>query len=106
VALDWNDIDRRIGMLMVRHGKGDKFRTVPIGEVALDRWRRLSRRRESGHPVFLNFRDRDRLTTRGAQLIVKFRAALAGISTPVTPHTFRHSFATHSAGASHCLNGA
>jgi site-specific recombinase XerD len=98
VALDWNDIDRRTGMLMVRRGKGDKFRLVPITEVALDaldRWRRLSRRRDSGHPVFLNFRDCGRLTTRGAQLIVKSRATLAGVSTPVTPHTFRHSFATH-----------
>jgi len=101
VALDWSDIDRDTGMLMVRHGKGDKWRTVPIGEPALDaldRWRRLAPRNGSREAaIFLNFRDRDghRLTARGAQLIVKDRAARAGIRTRVTPHVFRHSFATH-----------
>ena len=62
---------------------------------ALDQWRDVAPRGGSRKAVFLNFRDGQRLTSRGAQLVVKDRAILAGISTPVTPHTFRHSFATH-----------
>jgi site-specific recombinase XerD len=98
VALNWSDIDREVDLVQVRHGKGDKFRLVPIGEVALDalgRWRLLSIRPNSDQAIFLNFRDGKRLTTRGAQLIVKARAKRAGMMNPVTPHTLRHSFATH-----------
>src|SRR5271163_843322 len=42
VALNWSDIDAEMAMVRILHGKGDKFRLVPIGEVALDaldRWR-------------------------------------------------------------------
>jgi site-specific recombinase XerD len=69
-----------------------------IGEVALDaldRWRRLTRSDGSSQPVFINFRGGRRLTSRGLQLMVKQRARRNDIRTQVTPHTFRHSFATH-----------
>jgi site-specific recombinase XerD len=98
VALNWGDVDRESDMVTIHHGKGDKFRVVPIGEVALDaleRWRALAPRGGSNRAIFLNFRDGQRLTSRGAQVAVKGRAAKAGIQTPVTPHTFRHTFATH-----------
>ena len=36
VGLDWRDIDDELGMVMVRAGKGNKDRLVPIGEPALD----------------------------------------------------------------------
>jgi integrase/recombinase XerC len=32
VALNWADIDREVAMVLIRHGKGDKWRSVPIGE--------------------------------------------------------------------------
>jgi site-specific recombinase XerD len=98
VALNWDDIDRETGMLIVRHGKGDKARLIPVGEpavYALDRWHELAPRAGSLKAVFLNFRDGQRLTSRGAQMIVKYRALQSGIATPVTPHVFRHSFVTH-----------
>ena len=98
VALNWSDIDRETGMLMVRHGKGNKARLIPVGEpaiYALDRWRQLAPRGGSRKAIFLNFRDGQRLTSRGAQLIVKEQAAQGGIQSRVTPHVFRHSFATH-----------
>ena len=98
VALNWSDIDAEMAMVRILHGKGNKFRLVPIGEVALDaldRWRRLTRSSGSSQPVFINFRGGRRLTSRGLQLIVKQRAARNGIRTRVTPHVFRHSFATH-----------
>jgi len=78
VALNWSDIDAEMAMVRILHGKGDKFRLVPIGEVALDaldRWRRLTRSNGSSQPVFINFRGGRRLTSRGLQLMVKQRAA-------------------------------
>jgi site-specific recombinase XerD len=58
VALDWTDIDAEMAMVRILHGKGDKFRLVPIGEVALDaldRWRRLTRSGGSDQAVFINW---------------------------------------------------
>jgi site-specific recombinase XerD len=98
VAPNWGDVDRESDVVTIHHGKGNKFRVVPIGEVALaalDRWLALAPRGGSNRAIFLNFRDGQRLTSRGAQVAVKGRAAKAGIQTLVTPHTFRHSFATH-----------
>lgn len=56
-------------MVTIHHGKSDKFRVVPIGEVALDaldRWRALAPRGGSNKAIFLNFRDGQRLTPEGA----------------------------------------
>jgi integrase/recombinase XerC len=66
----------RSGSVQVRHGRGDKFRLVPIGEVALDAlncWRCLTRSEGSREPFFINFRGGRRLTSRGLQLMVKQR---------------------------------
>jgi integrase/recombinase XerD len=87
-------------------GKGDRERLVPIGEVALDWLRRyLAEVRPTwlsiahvapvrGGPVFLTERGR-RLGRQGAWSLVKRAAAAAGLDDRVSPHTFRHSFATH-----------
>jgi len=59
VARNWSDIDAEMAMVQIRHGKGDKFCLVPIGEVALDaldRWHRLTRSNGSSQPIFINFR--------------------------------------------------
>jgi site-specific recombinase XerC len=56
-------------VVTIHHGKSDKFRVVPIGEVALDaldRWRALAPRGGSNKAIFLNFRDGQRLTPEGA----------------------------------------
>ncbi|MFO7768707.1 MAG: site-specific tyrosine recombinase XerD [bacterium] len=83
-------------------GKGDKERLVPLGDVALRytrEWIEGPRRRLlEGAPVtdvvFLNNRGRP-LSRMGFWKIVKKYVDLAGISRHVTPHTLRHSFATH-----------
>ena len=79
-------------------GKGDKERIVPIGEVASDALAEYldERPREfSGcEYVFIN-RYGDRLSRVSAFKTVKRAATLAGIKKEVSPHTFRHSFATH-----------
>jgi integrase/recombinase XerC len=97
-GLDWRDIDIDIGMAMVRQGKGNKDRLVPLGEPALDallKWRAAMPVAWSlDSPVFLNLRG-TRLTPRSVQNIVARRLMIAGIDTPLTPHGLRHCFATH-----------
>ena len=87
-------------------GKGDRERLVPVGEPALDAvraWLRGPRRDllaahhvapVRGGPLFLG-RSGRRLARQQAWSIVKRAAAAAGLSGRVSPHTLRHSFATH-----------
>jgi integrase/recombinase XerC len=98
VGLNWRDIDEELGMVMVRSGKGNKDRLVPLGEPALDAlltWRRaMPIAWEPNGPVIVNLRG-GRLTTRSVELILQRRIAAAGIGAGITPHGLRHSFATH-----------
>jgi integrase/recombinase XerD len=87
-------------------GKGDRERLVPVGEVALDAvraWLRGPRdallathhvQPARGGPLLLG-RSGRRLARQQAWAIVKRAAAAAGLSDRVSPHTLRHSFATH-----------
>lgn len=84
-------------------GKGDKERIVPIGEEAVKHIRlylegvrqtMLNIHKDHANYVFLNRRGK-KLTRVMVFLIIKDIAALAGIEKNVSPHTFRHSFATH-----------
>ena len=87
-------------------GKGDKERLVPVGDVALDwvgRWMAGPRATllalghvapARGGPLFLGDRGR-RLARQQAWAAVKRAAARAGLAERVSPHTLRHSFATH-----------
>lgn len=82
-------------------GKGDKERLLPLHErarEALDAYLKLGRvkllRSQDEKTLFLNHHGRT-LTRQGLWLIIKEYAAAAGIENEVTPHTLRHSFATH-----------
>ena len=79
-------------------GKGDKERLVPIGEAASDALVRYLEERpaemSSCEYVFTN-RYGAQLSRVSAFKIVKSATALAGIRKEISPHTFRHSFATH-----------
>lgn len=101
VGLDIVDLDLVERTARVT-GKGSKQRLVPLGReavAAIERWApdrlRLSRRDVPGDPLFMNLRG-GRLTRQGAYGIVRKRAAEAGIAAEsVSPHSLRHSAATH-----------
>lgn len=84
------------------HGKGNKERLVPISQVAIDCLRewleeRAELRIKPGHEdyVFISMRRGTRLSRITLFVRIKQLASLAGIQKSISPHTFRHSFATH-----------
>ncbi|MBW2143338.1 MAG: tyrosine recombinase XerC [Deltaproteobacteria bacterium] len=95
------DFDER---LMSVIGKGNKERIVPIGRKALETVRNYlvaiqNLRKKTGGlsqdaPLFLNFRG-GRLSTRSIGRILKKYAIASGLSPEISPHSMRHSFATH-----------
>ena len=94
------DLDLEEGLCTV-FGKGAKERMVPLGGPArrsLDRYLRDTRpwleRGQGQGKVFLNQRGRP-LSRMAVWSLVKVCAQEAGITKKVSPHTFRHSFATH-----------
>ena len=100
VELPIRGLNMEVGFVTVR-GKGGRERIVPIGEVAMERLRiylgrarpAILKGRESPY-LFLNARGR-KLTRQGFWKILKAYALQAGITKRITPHTLRHSFATH-----------
>jgi integrase/recombinase XerC len=101
VGLNWRDIDEELGMVMIRAGKGNKDRLVPLGEPALDalkKWKTaMPVAWEHDGPVITNLRG-GRLTTRSVEMLLQRRIEAAGLAAGVTPHGLRHSFATHMLG--------
>lgn len=103
VSLDLSDINLEPGSGSVRcWGKGDRERIIPVHDLAtqtVGRYLEAARPRLGPAPqeaaLFLNARG-GRLTRQGFWLLLKQYARRAGISSPVTPHVLRHSFATHS----------
>ena len=100
VGLDTDDVDLARGIARVR-GKGRKERLAPLGTHAAAALReylsdpsRPAPRPDARRAVFLN-RAGGRLTTRSLGRIVEKAVLVAGLTRRATPHTLRHSFATH-----------
>lgn len=102
-SLDVTDYDRRERVVRVR-GKGGKEREVPVGSYAAEALEGYLREREqraeglwapagAGEPLFLGPRGK-RVSARWVQRAIRRWAAAHGL-TGVTPHTLRHTFATH-----------
>ena len=105
VALDVDDVDLDGRVVLVRLGKGSKSRRVPMGREAtkaissyLSQARpqlvSKAKRAVSGGALFLNARG-GRLSRQGCWKVLKGYARMAGLEDQVSPHTLRHSFATH-----------
>jgi integrase/recombinase XerD len=108
-GLDRQDLSLDGGFVRVV-GKGDRERLVPVGDVALAALRRwldevrpgwlpagesmLGSDLDRGGPLFVT-RRRRRLGRMGAWRAVRAAALAAGLPASVSPHTLRHSFATH-----------
>lgn len=100
VSLDIDDVNLSLGYARCL-GKGSKERIIPVGEQALfavrdylKEARPMMLRYADDKALFLNHRG-ERLTRQGFWLIIKGYAKRANISADITPHTLRHSFATH-----------
>jgi integrase/recombinase XerD len=98
VGLDVDDVDL-VSRTVRCYGKGSKERIVPMGRVAraaVDAWlvRGRPALRARSAALLCNARG-GRLTRQGAWKILKKHADAAGLADTVSPHTLRHSFATH-----------
>jgi integrase/recombinase XerD len=101
VGLDIDDVDADQGLVRLR-GKGSKERIVPVGsyaQAACDRYLvsarpQLVRAGAGRHAMFLNARG-GRLSRQSAWTVLRSAATRAGVRGDVSPHTLRHSFATH-----------
>ena len=100
IGVEVGDIDLETGVLRAR-GKGSKERLVPIGREAVVATRAYV---EHGRPKLVGLRDESRLivnrrgsglTRQGLYKIVQRYARAAGLEGRMSPHTLRHTFATH-----------
>jgi integrase/recombinase XerD len=100
IALEPGDVDLREGMLRAR-GKGSKERVVPVGRRARAALRAYLRR---GRPALVGARAEPKLfvnrrgsalTRQGLYRIIQSHARRAGLADRMSPHTLRHTFATH-----------
>lgn len=97
--LDIGDIELDGGFVRCR-GKGEKERIVPLGDIAKEalleylNYSRPKLNKKRNNAYFLNNRG-DRLSRQGFWKIMKAYTKEVGITKEISPHTLRHSFATH-----------
>lgn len=98
--LELGELDLRVGTVSPL-GKGGKRRVVPVGQIALERIERYvalvrvyNKGAEREKYLFLSPRGK-RFTRQGLWKLLKAYARVCGITTPISPHKLRHSFATH-----------
>ncbi|PID39528.1 MAG: site-specific tyrosine recombinase XerD [Proteobacteria bacterium] len=100
IGLEVNGINMEAGFVRVA-GKGDKERIVPIGRMALtavqtyaEQARPVLLKQRTCHDLFVTRRG-GAMTRQGFWTLIRRYASQAGLTKKVTPHSLRHSFATH-----------
>jgi len=96
VGLNLNRVDLGLGIVKVM-GKGRKERIVPVGGKAIEALKAYVEKRgvvEDSSPLFVNLRG-GRLTARSVGRVVKKYTRNSGIFRKISPHSLRHTFATH-----------
>ena len=98
VSLNIEDIDMHENVIKIK-GKGDKERIVPMGKYALEAIKKYlsvldNVKKDNTRALFLN-RSGKRISDRSVRRIVKKYAIKKGLSWDISPHSLRHSFATH-----------
>ncbi len=100
VSLKLQDLHLDVGFVQV-HGKGNKERIVPVGEIAIDSLNEYINNnrnqliKKHSDIVFVNGRDGGQISRQGFFLIIKAKVKEAGINKEISPHKLRHSFASH-----------
>lgn len=100
VSLKLADLHLEAGFVQI-HGKGNKERIVPVGEIAIDSLTfylensRSQLLKKHNDFVFINGRDGSQMTRQAFFLIIKEKVKQAGIKKEISPHKLRHSFASH-----------
>jgi len=106
VGIDVDDVELRARLVKVR-GKGSKERIVPFGskaEEAVRAWMSLRQVQPDQHALFTNYRG-ERITARSVRRLFERYVRGAALRAGVSPHTLRHSFATHLLNAGADLRG-
>lgn len=102
IGINLRDLDLHTKRLLV-HGKGGKDRFVPVHDIAIDRMKDylvlvrpvfMARTEQTHSYLFVNFKGGP-LTSRGVRDILDKELSRQATSMRISPHAFRHSFATH-----------
>lgn len=91
IKLKWNDLEYENNTAWVRGGKGKKDRVIIISPNLINDLKKLKKDSE----YVISGRENTNLSVKNIQKIIRNTAKRANINKKVTPHTLRHSFATH-----------
>jgi site-specific recombinase XerD len=92
LALNTDDVDPITGTVLIRSGKGRKPRNVYLGDKSRRSLRKYVKQRKDDSPALWVNRFGERLAETGLRMILRRRAARAGVPVP-SPHDFRRAFA-------------
>lgn len=92
LSLNREDLDPITGTILIRSGKGRKPRNVYLGDKSRQTLRRYLKERNDYNPALWVIQSGERLTETGLRMMLRRRAAKAGVLVP-SPHDFRRAFA-------------
>jgi len=95
VNLDWNNIDFESKNLFIQNGKGGKNRTTPISTKAILLLKKYLETRKDDEEWVFQSNFKRRMSKESIERHIRLLGEEAGIKKRITPHTLRHSLATH-----------